>query len=55
MCSYNDKEILQTLRFGFRAKSIKNKAKKNEEKSSKELMLLLENANNKIKYQEEII
>ncbi|KAL4441418.1 hypothetical protein ABPG74_013713 [Tetrahymena malaccensis] len=55
MCSYNDKETLSTLRFGFRAKSIKNKPKKNEEKSAKELMLLLEAAESKIKYQEEII
>ncbi|EGR31594.1 kinesin heavy chain, putative, partial [Ichthyophthirius multifiliis] len=53
MCTYNDKEILQTLRFGFRAKSIKNQAKKNEEKSSKELYTLLDQASNKIKYQEE--
>jgi kinesin family protein 5 len=50
MCSYNDREILSTLRFGFRAKSIKNKAKKNEEKSSKELYALLNAANCKIKY-----
>lgn len=50
MCSYNDKETLSTLRFGFRAKSIKNKPKKNEEKSAKELMILLETAENKIKY-----
>jgi len=50
MCSYNDKETLSTLRFGFRAKSIKNKPKKNEEKSAKELMILLEAAENKIKY-----
>ena len=35
MCSYNYKETLSTLRFGFRAKSIKNKPKKNEEKSAK--------------------
>lgn len=41
MCSYNDKETLGTLRFGQRAKSIKNQAKVNEERSAKELMLLL--------------
>ncbi len=49
MCSYNDREILGTLRFGYRAKSIKNKPKVNEEKSAKELMKLLEIAENKIK------
>jgi C-terminal processing protease CtpA/Prc len=48
MCSYNDKETLSTLRFGYRAKSIKNKAKVNEEKSAKELLLLLEAANRTI-------
>ncbi len=41
MCSYNDKETLGTLRFGYRAKSIKNSAKVNEEKSAKELAFLL--------------
>ncbi len=30
MCTYNDKETLSTLRFGYRAKSIKNKPKVNE-------------------------
>jgi len=42
MCAYNDKESLGTLRFGFRAKAIKNKVIVNEEKSAKELMILLE-------------
>jgi kinesin family protein 5 len=42
MCTYNDKESLGTLRFGNRAKSIKNKPVVNEEKSVRELMLLLE-------------
>lgn len=42
MCTYNDKESLSTLRFGFRAKSIKNKVIVNEEKSAKELMILLD-------------
>ena len=50
MGSYNCQETLSTLRFGYRAKSIKNKAKVNEEKSAKELMNLLEKAENKIKY-----
>lgn len=49
MCSYNDKETLSTLRFGARAKNIKNKPKINEEKSAKELMLLLEKAELRIK------
>lgn len=30
MCTYNDRETLSTLRFGNRAKSIKNKPKVNE-------------------------
>jgi HPt (histidine-containing phosphotransfer) domain-containing protein len=44
MCSYNDKETLSTLRFGYRAKSIKNKPLVNEEKSAKELQILLDHA-----------
>ena len=48
MCSYNDKETLSTLRFGYRAKSIKNKAKVNEERSAKELLMLFEAANKTI-------
>ena len=36
--SYNDKETLSTLRFGTRAKTIKNKVKQNAERSSKELL-----------------
>ena len=69
MCSYNDKEILSTLRFGFqlqiiyysinilgsRAKNIKNTPIVNAEKSAKELMLLLDAAEKKIKEQDEII
>eukprot|EP01015_Nassula_variabilis_P035150 TRINITY_DN8786_c0_g1_i2.p1 TRINITY_DN8786_c0_g1~~TRINITY_DN8786_c0_g1_i2.p1 ORF type:complete len:192 (-),score=48.21 TRINITY_DN8786_c0_g1_i2:11-586(-) len=42
MCSYNDKETLSTLRFGNRAKSIKNKPMVNVERSAKELMHLLD-------------
>lgn len=30
MCTYNDRQTLSTLRFGYRAKSIKNKPKMNE-------------------------
>lgn len=48
MCTYNDKETLSTLRFGYRAKSIKNKPKMNEEKSAKELLILLDAANKTI-------
>ena len=48
MSSYNDKETLSTLRFGYRAKSIKNKAKVNEERSPKELLIMLEAANKTI-------
>lgn len=44
MCSYNDKETLSTLRFGYRAKSIKNKPLVNEEKSAKQLQILLDHA-----------
>lgn len=51
-CSYNDKETLGTLRFGQRAKSIKNKPVVNEEKSVKELIGLLELNERKIKQQE---
>ena len=55
MCSYNDKETLSTLRFGNRAKSIKNKPMVNVERSAKELMLLLEVAEKKIKSQDNLI
>ncbi|KAF9357105.1 hypothetical protein BGX34_009598 [Mortierella sp. NVP85] len=42
--SYNDAETVSTLRFGTRAKSIKNKAKINQELSAAELKLLLKKA-----------
>jgi len=42
--SYNDAETVGTLRFGTRAKSIKNKAKINQELSAAELKLLLKKA-----------
>lgn len=54
-CVYNDKETLSTLRFGQRAKSIKNKPIVNEEKSVKELMGLLDLSEKKIKQQEVFI
>ncbi|ORX90911.1 kinesin-domain-containing protein [Basidiobolus meristosporus CBS 931.73] len=39
--SYNDAETLSTLRFGARAKTIKNKAKVNQELSSEQLKAML--------------
>ncbi|KAF9997078.1 hypothetical protein BGZ79_009194, partial [Entomortierella chlamydospora] len=42
--SYNDAETVGTLRFGTRAKSIKNKAKVNQELSAAELKQLLKKA-----------
>ncbi|PNY29373.1 Kinesin-like protein [Tolypocladium capitatum] len=46
--SYNDAETLGTLRFGTRAKSIKNKAKVNAELSPAELKLLLKKAQGQV-------
>ncbi|PWN51431.1 kinesin heavy chain [Violaceomyces palustris] len=43
-CAYNGDETLSTLRFGIRAKSIKNKAKINAELSPAELKALLKKA-----------
>lgn len=55
MCSYNDKETLSTLRFGQRAKCIKNKPKENVELSARELQALLEASELKIKDLEELV
>lgn len=55
MCSYNDKETLSTLRFGQRAKTIKNKPKENVERSAKELAYLLGLAEDKIEQHEKTI
>lgn len=41
---YNEVETLSTLRFGVRAKNIKNKPKINREYTVPELLLLLEKA-----------
>ena len=41
MCSYNDREILSTCRFGIRAKNITNKPKQNLQLSAKQLEELL--------------
>ncbi|KAK3991343.1 kinesin heavy chain [Cladorrhinum sp. PSN332] len=46
--SYNDAETLSTLRFGMRAKSIKNKAKVNAELSPAELKFMLAKAKTQI-------
>lgn len=43
-CEYNEAETLSTLRFGIRAKSIKNKARINAELSPAELKALLKKA-----------
>ena len=53
--SFNDRESLSTLRFGQRAKSIKNKVTINAEKSTKELMIKLNEAEDKIKYYQNIL
>lgn len=46
--SYNDMETLSTLRFGMRAKAIKNKAKVNAELSPAELKALLRKAQTQV-------
>lgn len=46
--SYNDQETLSTLRFGTRAKAIKNKAKVNAELSPAELKALLKKAQSQV-------
>ena len=48
MSAYNDRETLSTLRFGNRAKSIKNAVKQNAQRSAKELIGLLAVAEEKI-------
>ena len=53
--SYNEQETLSTLRFGYRAKSIKNKAKINKEVTVAELQGLLEKAEKNIKEQQMMI
>lgn len=47
-CSYNDSETLSTLRFGVRAKNIKNKAKINTELSPLELRQMLKKSRNQL-------
>lgn len=55
MSQYNDRETLSTLRFGLRAKSIKNAIKQNAQRSAKELQGLLTVAEKKIKQNNELI
>ncbi|CAG9325450.1 unnamed protein product [Blepharisma stoltei] len=49
---YNEAETLSTLRFGMRAKSIKNKPKVNREYTVAELKLMLAKANDEIRLKE---
>ena len=55
MSSFNATETLSTLRFGSRAKKIKNKPIANLERSPKKLMELLDQAEEKIKRQIEVL
>ena len=55
MSSYNATETLSTLRFGSRAKKIKNKPTANIERSPKKLMMMLDEANKKLERQLEAI
>lgn len=55
MSSYNDMETLSTLRFGQRAKKIQNKPIVNQERSAKELLVKLEQAEKEIQKQAEIM
>lgn len=55
MSAFNCQESLSTLRFGYRAKSIKNKVVANAERSAKELLIRLNEAEEKIKYFQNII
>jgi kinesin family protein 5 len=54
MSSFNALETLSTLRFGSRAKKIKNKPIANTERSSKKLMQLLNESEERIKRQVEV-
>lgn len=55
MSQYNDRETLSTLRFGNRAKSIKNSLKQNSQRSAKELLALLNSAEAKLKKKTQLI
>lgn len=54
MSSFNAAETLSTLRFGSRAKRIKNKPVANTERSAKKLMLMLGEAEERVKRQVEV-
>jgi kinesin family protein 5 len=53
--SYNDQETISTLRFGVRAKSIKNKAKINAELSVTELKIMLKKVQTQVQTFEQYI
>lgn len=55
LSAYNDRETLSTLRFGNRAKSIKNKIVQNAERSAKELLIALTEAEAKIERSTELV
>ena len=55
MSSYNDRETISTCRFGARAKRIKNKVVQNAERSAKELLIKLNEAESKIKNVTEVV
>ena len=55
LSQYNDRETLSTLRFGLRAKSIKNAVKQNAQMSAKELQALLKVSDEKKKQMTELV
>jgi len=55
LSAYNDRETLSTLRFGNRAKNIKNKVVQNAERSAKELLIKLNEAEAIIEKRTELI
>lgn len=55
MSAYNDRETLSTLRFGNRAKAIKNKPIANAQRSAKELLVELEKVNSYVGELEQVI
>lgn len=54
-CRFNATETLSTVRFGSRAKDIKNKPKVNVMRSMREMEQLLDNANKQITRQNKVI
>jgi hypothetical protein len=54
-CRFNATETLSTVRFGSRAKDIKNKPKVNVMRSMREMEQLLDNANKQISRQNKVI